>query len=238
MDCRYAPRRVRILIAATVVAATLTAPAAARTPKPIERVDAFLTFFDQLALKQQDTFGWRPKWVRRWDGPVAVRLGGLGTAKLRPKLAAMLRDLSQWTGVSFRLDPPGAYARRILISVKPHSYFENRYGARKLVCTAATYGRRGRLRRSYVEISAKFTDCLAHELMHALGFDGHWFGRPGGMAMRSVMAHRYSSLRAPYFSKWDQMAIRLLYHERLRPGMARTTVLPMARSLTEPGPTL
>ena len=238
MDCRTSPRHVRILIAATIVAATYAGSAAARTPKPAERVDAFLTFFDQLALKQQDTFGWRPRWIRRWDGPVAVRLGGLHTATLRPKLVAMLRDLSQWTGIAFRFNPPGAYRRRILITVKPHSYFEERYSESKLVCTAATYGRYGRLRRSHVEISTRFTDCLAHELMHAIGFDGHWFGRPGGMAMRSVMANRYSSLRAPYFSKWDKLAIRLLYHQRLQPGMARTLVLPMARRLTEPGPTL
>ena len=70
-----------------------------------------------------------------------------------------------------------------------------------------------------------FEDCLHHEFMHALGFDNHWPGPKSGIAASSSLAHRYSAERTQGYSDWDKMAIRMLYHPRLRPGTPRSAAL-------------
>ena len=99
------------------------------------------------------------------------------------------------------------------------------------VCRAATRGIDGTIHSGRVEISVLYLDCLRHELMHALGFDNHWPGPKSGVDASSSLAHRSSAERTKGYSEWDKMAIRMLYHPRLRPGTPRSAALTHAAEI-------
>jgi hypothetical protein len=225
-----APLAASLFAAAMVMSAT----APANNPRAI-RADDLLYFFDQIALDQQERpFGRRPKWVRRWMGPVTVTLAGKVPSGFRRRLERALDDISRWTGERFALaaDATNAPRRnRISIRIVDHAVMLRRYGRGGNVCTTATFGRRGQLRRARVVISDQYTDCLDHELMHALGFDGHWYGRDRFDPVRSVLALRYTPARRFRFTRFDAIAIRTLYHDRLWPGMPRQRALAAAARL-------
>jgi len=206
------------------------------------RPDALIYFFDQIALRQQEPPpGVRPKWVRRWNGPVAVTLSGEIPAGFGARLDRSLADISRWTGQRFARAAGAAKAprrKRISIRIVPHAAMLQRYGPGGHVCTAATFGWNGRLHTARIEISDRYTDCLDHELMHALGFDGHWLASNRDNAIRSVLARRDTPARRLRFTRFDTIAIRTLYHQTLAPGMARENALAQARRILKSPPRL
>ncbi len=224
-----------------VATASAAALAAALWPAPLranlagdDDLEDALCFFDQMALmrREGDDGPAEPGWVRKWTGPVAVRLAGARSPRIGFELAAVLGQLSRWTGLPFRLTDarvPGAGA--ITIAVRPHAEIVRRFGAGGNVCECATYGWDGRLHTGSVEVSDRFADCLRHELMHAIGFDNHWSGDEMARPVRSVLAPRYTAYRSETFSRWDALAIRTLYDRRLVPGTRREIARPIARAV-------
>ena len=101
----------------------------------------------------------------------------------------------------------------------------------KSVCYAHTRGRGGALRLGRIRVREDFCDCLHHEFMHVLGFDNHWPGPKSGVDASSSLAHRHSAERTKGYSEWDKMAIRMLYHSRLRPGTPRSAALSHAAEI-------
>lgn len=192
---------------------------------------AALRFFDNLALMRGQSSGAaRPGWVRKWMGPVAVRLVGDVEPPALSGAAHVLDALCRWSGLEFALALGRAPAGNVVtIDVMNHQRLIERYGGP--VCMTSTYGNGGVLHTGHVEVSERYADCLRHELMHAIGFDNHWPGTAG--AMPSVLAPRYSAARAADFSPWDELAIRALYDPRLEPGMPRHIALPLAARIVE-----
>lgn len=202
-------------------------PAPARAP-----ADAWLAFFDKVALRRRREDGSdAPGWVRKWTGPVAVRVfGGVGR-QAGPALADALAIVSRETGLAFRLvasarTPSG---RRLDIRYLDHETMVARYGG--AVGNCMTWGNGGRLHTGLIEISVRYPDCLHHELMHGLGFDNHWTGPRATAALPSVLAHRFTPARVDRFSALDRAAIRTLYDPRLAPGTPRAQALVVARAL-------
>lgn len=190
-----------------------------------------LAFFDALALSPGSRFGWaRQTRVRKWDGPVDVTLTGLDRPDFAARLAGGLALIEDWTGLRLVLGGTGS-GREITVELKTHRAMIAEDNPRRFVCTTFTRGWAGALYRGRIAVSEDFTDCLEHELMHALGFDAHWSGQGVDRRMPSVLAPRRSPLRARNFSRWDELAIRTLYDPRLRPGMDRAMARAVAREV-------
>ncbi len=226
------PTRRRLLSAAGASFALLALPRPALVlpPDPVD----LLRFFDTLALMRgQGPDDARAGWVRKWAGPVAVTLYD-APAPLWAALDGLLARLQVLTRVPLTLvrrRPPRG--NRIALRVVARGRLAERYGPSGAVCMTSSFGRNGRLHTAEVELSARFLDCLAHELMHAMGFDNHWYGRGVGAWIPSVLASRRSALRAPGLSRYDEMALSLLYDARLEPGTPRPLALPIAAGILD-----
>ncbi len=191
-----------------------------------------LAFFDAMALTRHRGGRARPRWVRKWRSQVHILRTGAAPAGFDEALFAATVKLTRWTGLPFRVsheEKSGATGLEdIVITVRPHQEIVRRYGLGGNVCTTTTHGWGGRLHTGHIDLSDRYADCLEHELMHALGFDAHWHGNGTASRVRTVLALRRSANRTIEFSPWDELAIRTLYHPRLKPGMRRAAALPIA----------
>jgi hypothetical protein len=227
-------RRVLLFLICGVFAMTATIPAVRAfddsVPEPL--TPEFIRFFDTLALTEDyGPFNNRPPWVRKWDGPVRVLLDERAET-LRAEIETLLTRISRWTDLSFSLLPPGTVSvpdswNVISVKLLPRVTFQRLYKTREVVCQTETHGIGGTLQVGYMVLSDGYTDCLKHEFMHALGFDSHWYPK-NGSEIHSVLAFRDSASRADDYTRWDIMAIRVLYDGRIRAGMAREKSLSIA----------
>ncbi len=229
-------RRLFALVAALALVAFILvhAPLTAILPPPQPVGDEALVFFDRMALIRGGEGGAadRPGLVRKFTRPVTIVVRGQRSRALMTEAEAIAATLTAWTGVRFALaDRPVSGHARIIVKLQDHADMRARYGARGPVCMTRTWGHDGRLHVAVIDVSARFTDCLAHEMMHAVGFDNHWTGRLATAGRPSVLAQRFRPARAAGFSRWDEMAIRLLYDWRLPAGTGRDVALPTARAI-------
>ncbi len=223
-------RRAVLALAAGLGAAAFLPRPPVEAPEG-DPVADMLAFFDTLALSPGGRFGWaRQTRVRKWDGPVDVTLTGLERPDFAARLADGLALLEDWTGLRLVLGGTGN-SREITVELKSHRAMMAEDNPRRFVCMTFTRGWAGALYRGRIAVSEDYTDCLEHELMHALGFDAHWTGEGVARRMPSVLAPRHSPLRATHYSRWDELAIRTLYDRRLRPGMDRPVARAVAREI-------
>jgi hypothetical protein len=214
----------------------------ARLTPPVKPADYFLGYFDTLALTADyGPFNRRPAWIRKWTGPVTVILEP-GARQLRAPVEKTFARISKWTGLPFRVvsGHSSGPARKIsagnVIRIKVIETADSarQFLAEDIVCQTETHGMGGALHTAFIILSSSYTDCLKHEVMHVLGFDSHW--RPSEKThIRSVLAMRESPLRASDYTRWDVMAIRLLYNQRMNPGLPRQEGLELARELIAGG---
>lgn len=230
-------RRVLLSLICGVFAIAAAAPAVrALDEPPAEPLSPeFIRFFDTLALTEDyGPFNNRPPWVRKWAGPVRVMLDKRAET-LRGEIAELLVRISAWTDLSFSLLPPGTVSvpdswNVISVKLLPRINFQRLYKTRDVVCQTETHGLGGALQVGYMVLSEGYTDCLRHEFMHALGFDSHWYPQSAS-EIRSVLAYRDSASRADDYTRWDVMAIRILYDWRIRAGMNREKSLSIAHEV-------
>lgn len=195
--------------------------------------DQLSFFFDHLALKHerfnQETV---PGWVRKWQGAVHVRVRGLRGIQHLDDIDEALDSISSLTDYRFSRSPykagEGGIATIYYLSANE---MRRIFGRTPPVCMTNTQGRGGRIFRGRISINESFADCLRHELMHLIGFDNHWPGHRIGLPLPSVLARRLSPERSQTFSVWDRLAARVLYDDRLEPGMQRRDALPVANAV-------
>ena len=200
--------------------------------RPLNDAD-LLRFVELMALSREGGSGVRrPGWVRRWTRGIEVGLAGEGWKAHLDELDGMLATLGRWTGLPVaRRSPDGWRRGHLTIRLLPHDEVAAHHGAGGTVCSTWTFGDGGRLHTAHMDVSDRFTDCLAHEFMHVLGIDNHWSGPDASTDIPSVLAPRGGPGRTIQFSDWDEMAIRLLYHPEIRPGMSRDQALSAMKRL-------
>lgn len=200
----------------------------------------FIRFFDTLALTADyGPFNNRPPWVRKWAAPVRIVLEK-DAETLRAEVVHIARQFTGWTGLPFAVAPPGtatpAGSRNVVIvRLLARDEFVRSFNSREVVCQTETHGVGGMLQVGYMVLSEGYTDCLRHEFMHVLGFDSHWYPQHAS-EIKSVLAFRESSSRAADYTRWDIMAIKVLYDWRIRAGMNRQKSLRIAHEVIRQPP--
>ncbi len=66
------------------------------------------------------------------------------------------------------------------------------------------------------------TNCLTHELLHALGWRGHTH------RIRSAISYAHGESE---LTKWDRLMMRALYDPRLPPGISKADAIPVVRAI-------
>ena len=230
-------RRILLSIACGALALTgIATDLGAFEPQYTSRLSPdFMRFFDTLALTEDyGPFNNRPPWVRKWEGPVRIVLDP-SAERLRGEVEALAVRIERWTGLPFIVMSPDTALEPesqnvIAVKLLPRAAFMRTFNTREVVCQTETHGVGGLLQVGYMVLSEGYTDCLRHEFMHALGFDSHWYPQYAS-EIKSVLAYRESEARAADYTRWDVMAIRVLYDGRIRAGMSRQKSLSIAHEV-------
>ncbi len=164
-------------------------------------------------------------YLAKWESPITVAVLAGGNPENVALAKESLAELAKLGGLELEWAEHGAS------NVELEIYFSEKRqfvinGNQLATCYANTGGAPdGRLTAASVHISIAGdgdwrTDCLTHELLHALGWRGHTH------RIRSAISYAHGETE---LTKWDRMMMRALYDPRLPPGISKADALPVIR---------
>ena len=230
------------LLCASLAAVVVAAPALAQQARPGQQqpaqtnqlapLDVLMRNFESMAFGDA---GERSKWtaVTRWREPVRAVLIGEKSDQFRNDVRGLFAVFEMLTGVPFSLaDGDGGANVRIYFSER--DWYRTQVARSfprpdQVVCftntSVDTNGVIGAANTVIPEdLSARgVRTCLAHELLHAIGFQGH--------PMRSFDSALRNGIGIDRLTVNDQVLIRTLYDERLRFDMAPDEALTAATAI-------
>ena len=201
--------------------------------EPLPSLGDVVGYFDSVALQVDrgmfGSEGTEPKPVARWEGPVRVHLAGPLTPPLRRRLEWHLERFRLLSGVTLDYVADREDAN-LSIMLTPSDVVVQRSGSADTLCLTEYEPASGAILWADIFVpvpqggSDWFDNCVAHELMHAIGF----FAHPKDNDSRSILEQG-----APYsvrtFTVLDAIGIKMLYDRRLRLALPRDRALPIAR---------
>ena len=211
-----------------VLGLAATGAAAQETPAGL---DTLVRNFERMAFREEAEV---PEFLtlERWARPVRAVLQGEGAGERAPAVRALFAEYEALTGLEFTLVEADAQAG-LEIFFSDRAWYSDAVAMRfdqpeRVQCFSNTMTTQGRIVRAFAAIpgdlrSADVEACLAHELMHTLGFKGHP-ERSLRSALRSGRAARALTIN-------DRILIRTLYDARLAPGMSREEAVHAAREV-------
>ena len=161
--------------------------------------------------------------VAKWAGQLRFTTTGIGAGEYRPRVSDRVAILGRLIGLDATMTEAGEDANVTVSFVPSPDFLVNR---EHVPCYAHVVTAAGRIVRAEIQVSVARSEtidrCLDHELLHALGLRYH-SGR-----VRSVLspAHEEKTL-----TPWDEMALRVLYDERLEAGTTSEFALPIFREI-------
>jgi len=165
--------------------------------------------------------------LAKWESPVTVSVVEGNNPENVAITKKALAELAELGGIAVEWVEPGAPG----IELEIHFSTEREFiinGNQLAACYARTGGTPdGYLKNVGVYIGAEgdggwHTDCLTHELLHAMGWRGHTH------RLRSAISYAHGETG---LTKWDRMIMRALYDPRLPPGISKTNAIPVARAI-------
>ncbi len=207
----------RSLLAGVLALIAAMAAPAARADGP--DVDPYLQAFYESALWNDGRW---PVPVRKWTDPIRVRITGTMSDAYTDMVLPRLRELTTLAGLNRTVLPGGASDENFLVEFVDTSQL---YGSgRAAGCLTNTWwNTASRIIKAKLVINLRdgnLRSCIAHELMHAMGFPGH------PHAIDSVLSYVY---HRDYLTMVDKMSLRVLYSARLQPGLYQLPAMAAAR---------
>lgn len=185
--------------------------------------DRVVRFFDDLVFGVDYGFE-RPhvKAIRKWNEPIRVSISPVD--KYRAVTAAQLNRFADITATDVRIVDGHEDPANLEISfVETKDFMVNR---EYVPCYAASKDDDGVIESVRIVVSTEKADliktCVVHELMHAFGFHNH----SGIISSALSPVHGQEEM-----TPWDEIALRTLYDERLRPGMLREEAMPVVQGV-------
>lgn len=218
------------VIGLSIALAVAASVARAEAPPPL---DQLVGFFDSVALQDDNSMfgsqGTVQKPVSRWEGPILVNISGSVSPEQDDRLHWHLERFAAISGIDVDYVSRRDDAN-LRIQLTSSDEVVARAGSADTLCLTEYGPESGAIDFADIFIpiseSVWLDNCMAHELMHAVGFYAH----PKDNDNRSVLEQGAPS-RMRTFTNLDVAAIRILYDQRLRIGLDRSHALPIARAI-------
>lgn len=220
--------------AGAVAVAAVLLPAAGWAEAP-PTLDQLVGFFDSVALQDDNSMfgseGTEPKPISRWEQPIRVHISGSVSEAMESRLKWHLERFRLLSGVALDY-VPGEDQANLRIVLQSSEEVIARAGTAETLCLTQYEPATGAIERADIYLPVSQTvwldNCMAHELLHAVGF----FAHPKDNGNRSVL-EQGAPPRVRTFTALDVAGIRMLYDPRLRVGLGRDRALPIARIIAE-----
>lgn len=165
--------------------------------------------------------------LAKWESPVTVAVVEGDNPENIALTKEILAELAELGGLELE------WAERGAGGIELEIHFSNKRefvinGNQLAACYASTGGANDGLLDAtsiYISVTGEGewrTDCLTHELLHALGWRGHTH------RIRSAISYAHGETE---LTKWDRLMMRALYDPRLPPGISKTDAIPVARAI-------
>jgi TPR repeat protein len=189
-------------------------------PVDEKQVEAHLQAFYEAALWNDGRW---PVWIRRWNKPLRVRMTGPMSGSYADLTMVRLKRMATLAGLE--IVPLAADAKDQNFLIEFVETTQLYAGGRAAGCVAYTQG--GNTTDSVrlvinLTMGFELRHCITHELMHAMGFQGHPHD------IDTVLSYRY---RRDDLTEIDLMLLPALYDKRLAPGMFQLPAMHAARDI-------
>ena len=200
--------RARLRCWLIVLAAFVGAAVPCRADEPPEKdVEAYLQIFYEAALWNDGRW---PINIRKWNRPLRVKIAGSMPGSYADLVVTRLRDMTGLAGLDMKVLASGEPDENFLVQfIETTQLYAS--GRAAGCVTQPKYADDGSL--SYVtllinlNVNFELRACIAHELMHAMGFMGH------PHQSDSVLSYIY---KRDNLTPLDKMALRILYDPKLK----------------------
>ena len=159
----------------------------------------------------------------KWTHDLEVAVTGTDVGEHRPRASEAVAYIIDAFGLHAEMCHDCETADITISFVEEKDFLIN---GERVVCYANVHDIAGRIQRARVVLSTarpeQIDRCLAHELLHALGLRNH-----SGI-VRSVLSMTHGEEGV---TPWDELALRVLYDDRLKPGATREEALAVFRTV-------
>jgi hypothetical protein len=223
---------IAVIVALAFAAPLRPEPALSQAPGHPTNIDNLVRNFERMAFPEDEQFeDWGT--IKRWAKPISAVIIGDGGEKYRTKLRVLLSQLAALTGLEF-LVPEADSAATTQIFFSERDWYASQAARsfqrpEQVQCFSNTNANMfGEIQTAFVVIpndlrADRVAECLAHEIMHTVGFSGH--------PQRTFYSALGNGNSPEVYTVNDLILIRTLYDQRLTTDMMRAEVLATAREV-------
>ncbi len=221
---------IAITVAIAMAAPLWPEPAQSQAPGRPTNIGNLVRNFERMAFPEEDQI---EEWstIKRWATPISAVVKGDGGAEYRTKLRVLFAQLEALTGLEFSV-PESDSAATTDVIFSDRDWYRSQAARSfqepdQVQCFSNTSANiYGEIQTATVVIpndlgTERVGECLAHEIMHTLGFPGH--------PQRTFYSALGNGNSPEVFTVNDLIIIRALYDPRLTTAMLRDEVLATAR---------